>query len=145
MKSLNDLVTSAPMSRYFLGFDTLLNDMARRFDEPANSSYPPINVVKMKDGSSRIEIAVAGFAKEDIDVVLEGDRLTVGASKTVDEAVDEGELYLSRGISSRSWKHTWRLSSNTEVNSVSLKDGILRIVLIQVVPEELKPRRLTIL
>jgi len=119
-----------------------LEDMFRRLDAFSDngSSYPPYNIIKLDDSSQQLQIALAGFLREDIEVAVEQGVLQVSVQKSFET---EGE-YVHRGIAQRTFARNWQLSENTTVEDVSYTDGLLRITLTKQVPEEQQRKVLTI-
>ena len=95
------------------------------------SNYPPYNLVTINNVESRLEIALAGFKKEDVKVYTEYGKLSVEGSK---EKQEDGEYY-HQGLAQRSFTRTWTLTDETEVKDVKFEDGLLTIVLKKIVPE----------
>lgn len=130
---------TASLNRALVGFDRLFDTFESRFANQLSSNYPPHNVVKTDDTHYQIEIAVAGFKKEEINVEIEQDMLTVrGESETSTES--SSRQYLHRGLSSRSFVRSWQLAEHMIVNGAEIKDGVLTISLEYVIPEEKKAR-----
>lgn len=127
--------------KFFVGFDTHLEATRKATENLKNQkSYPPYNIKTVGDNSYIIEIAVAGFSRSDIDVELWNKTLTVtGKSAEADDSV-----YLYRGLASRAFTRTFTIADNVKVNEIKLNDGMLRIYLDHVIPEEFKPRKLEI-
>ena len=128
---------------YSIGFDRMFD---RLFDEAytANPSYPPYNIVKVDDTNYAIQIAIAGFGKNDIEIESKENALII---KTVDkkesEVVDETE-YLHKGISNRAFTRSFRLSDDVVVKGATFENGLLNIELERIIPEEKKPRTIKI-
>jgi len=120
-------------NRWAIGFDPLL-DTFSRVSNAKSSGYPPYNILK-KDDSYVLEIAVAGFVKEDIKISVQELTLTVEGVKL--PSVDE---YVHRGIANREFKQDFVLAEYVVVNGAEMKDGMLRITLEQELPEELQPK-----
>ena len=119
-----------------------MEEMFKRLDTFADngSSYPPYNIVRLDDDSQQLQIALAGFLKEDIEVAVAKSVLSVSVSKSYET---DGE-YVHRGIAQRSFSRNWELSDDTKVKDVTFIDGLLRITLMQEIPEEQKRRILPI-
>ena len=96
------------------------------------TSYPPYNLVQLSNVESRLEIALAGFKKEEINVYTEYGKLFVDGKK---DDKEEQTSYVHRGLAQRSFTRSWTLSDETEVRSVVFEDGLLSITLGKVVPE----------
>ena len=133
-----------------VGFDRLFDEM---FTNPVNisaSGYPPYNVARVtnKETESQtyeITLAVAGFTEDDIDITVEDKHLKVeGKSAVLAEDVNSTVEYIHKGIAERNFTRTFRLAEHVEVQTATLKDGILKIVLFLNVPEEAKPKKIKI-
>ena len=131
-----------------VGFDRLLSTL-NEFDTLLGEgkppkTYPPYNVVKYADDRYKIEIAVAGFTRDELDVSLEENKLTVTGSATeTPEAFAERE-YIHKGIGKRSFTHVFTLAETVVVEGADIVDGLLNIDLRNVIPEEKKPRKIEI-
>jgi molecular chaperone IbpA len=130
-----------PLFRTSIGFDRLPSLLSHtlQMDESA-ASYPPYNIDKCGEDEYRIVMAVAGFGKDDIEIVSEQNKLTIrGNTKEREE-----KNYLHRGIAARSFRRQFDLADFVKVNSAELKDGLLVISLRRELPEEMKPRKIEI-
>ena len=127
--------------RQTIGFDQMFEQLNRQFAGSKSDNYPPHNVVKLDDTHYVIEVAVAGFAEDEIDVELKENVLTVRGEQVKRE--DEVE-YLHKGISARNFVRTFPLAEHIEVRGATVKNGILAIALEQLVPEEDKPKKIAI-
>lgn len=110
------------------------------------SHYPPFNIKKAKSNKFVIEIAVAGFDKNDIDIEVENSLLTVKGTlkKQPEETPSEEETFLHKGISSRDWVRTFQLSDTMEVKGADVINGLLIINIDNNIPEKQKPRKIEI-
>ena len=129
----------APLYRSSIGFDhfpRLLSHALERED----SGYPPYNIEKCGDDHYRIVMALAGFGTEDVDVVVEQNRLTVRGQKPE----TDNKTYLHRGIAARPFLRQFDLADYVQVTAATMGDGLLVIDLKRELPEELKPRRIPI-
>ena len=124
----------------FLGFDHIL-DQLDNIHQHAKDTYPPHNVVKDEEMKYTLEIAVAGFKQEHIDIEVKDHILTISGERPQRR---EQNSYVHKGISARNWKKSFRLSEYTEVSGADLVDGILTVKLEVVLPEEKLPRKITI-
>ena len=125
----------------FVGFDNIFNELERLVDGTAptrNTSFPPHNIIKLDDNKYVVEMAVAGFGQDEVDVELQDGTLIVKGEKKDQAEVD----YLYRGIATRSFTKSIRLSDTIEVRGAQFKDGILKIGLENVIPEHKKPRKI---
>jgi molecular chaperone IbpA len=127
--------------RQTIGFDNLFDQLNRQFASSKADNYPPHNVVKLDDTHYVIEVAVAGFAEDEIDVELKENVLTVKGEQAKKE--DEVE-YLHKGISARNFTRTFPLAEHIEVRGATVKNGILAIALEQLIPEEEKAKKIAI-
>ena len=120
--------------QFFLGFN---EQVARWQNLNKKSAFPPYNLVKEDEDKQRIELAVAGYSKEDIDISVKVDLLTIKGYKK--EEYEEGE-FIHQGIAGREWKQEFVLGEWISVKEATLKDGLLTIRLEREMPEELKPK-----
>jgi molecular chaperone IbpA len=128
----------ANISRALVGFDQIFNQRVQQ----TNSNYPPHNIVKYSDKDYAIEIAVAGFSKEEIAIEVDQDQLIVRGMQG--EVVNESKEYLHRGLASRDFEQSWTLAEYMEVKDAEVKDGMLIIKIERIVPDSLKPRAIKI-
>ena len=120
-----------------------LEDMFRRLDafqDSTATNYPPYNIVKVDDVTQRLEIALAGFSREEIEVAVERNILTVSTNQ---KEVD-GREYTHKGLARRTFARNWQLSDDTVVENVTYVDGLLSIDLRKEIPEEQKRKLLPI-
>jgi molecular chaperone IbpA len=128
-----------PLYHSTVGFDRLPMMLAQALSRD-EGGYPPYNIEKSGDDSYRIAIALAGFSKEDVEILTENNRLTVrGANKDKD-----GKVYLHQGIAQRSFQRTFDLADYIVVAGASMQNGLLLIELKRELPEALKPRTIPI-
>jgi molecular chaperone IbpA len=115
-----------------------LDEWFKRFDTAfeTHTNYPPYNLVKESSVDFRLEIALAGYKREDIEVTTEWNKLFVEAKKTGDTC-DE---YLHQGLAKRAFTRTWTLSDDVVVGDVSYVDGLLTVKLNRVIPEHQKKK-----
>ena len=128
--------------RNFIGVDRLMDRMASNLSTPNDQGYPPYNVVKLDDNNFVIELAVAGFGKDSINLTVQDSVLSIEGSQETND--DDEANYLHKGISSRKFRRTFNLSDYVEVKDATVKDGILEVTLERHVPEELKPREIPV-
>lgn len=122
----------------FVGFDHLFDELDRAVKQ-ANDHYPPHNIVKVGEGDYLIEIAVAGFSKEDLNIEVKDRSLMITGDHK-----NRGREYIHRGISTKKFNRTFRLSEYVKVSGADLVDGILSVNLKVVIPEEMRPRQIPI-
>jgi len=98
-------------------------------------NYPPYNLVQVSNVESRLELALAGFKKKEVNVYTQDGKLFVEGQK---EDKETGTDYIHRGVAQRSFTRAWTLSDETEVRSVSFEDGLLSVTLGRIVPDHHK-------
>jgi molecular chaperone IbpA len=128
-------------TRATVGFDRIFDEMDRVFQNSKTTAYPPYNIIKADENTYLIEIAVAGFDEQDFDIELHKGMLTVRADVT---ASDVETNYIHKGIAARNFERKFTLAETVEVDSVSLHQGMLTIRLVNIVPEELQPKKIAI-
>ena len=124
----------------FLGFDHIF-DQLENIHQHSKDTYPPHNVIKDEEMKYTLEMAVAGFKQEHIDIEVKDHILTISGDRPQRR---EQSAYVHKGISARNWKKSFRLSEYTEVTGADLVDGILTVSLEVVLPAEKLPRKITI-
>ena len=117
------------INRNSIGLDDYLN---RFWDDTTSSNYPPYNLVQLSNVESRLEIALAGFKKDEVSVYTEFGKLSVEGKK--EESKNDGE-FVHKGLAQRSFTRQWTLADDTEVRSVSFNDGLLVVELGKIVPD----------
>jgi len=127
------------VNTYSIGFDRMFDNL---MNVPTASTYPPYNIVKNEDDKFTLEIAVAGFSKDEIEIEFKENILKI-ESKSRPEGDDEKE-YLYKGISNKRFIKSFTLSDDVVVNGADMKDGILKIDMERIIPEEKKPRLIEI-
>ena len=130
------------MSKYYLtdpfaALDKMFADSATK------PSYPPYNIIKLGDNDYVLEFAVAGFKKDNININVEKSVLSIKGEKK-DHEFAEGDGYLHKGIAGRKFSRSFALPEYVEVSNAWMEDGILHIGLTKNVPEEQKPKQITI-
>jgi molecular chaperone IbpA len=129
------------LTPYAVGFDRVFDQLQNYAEHNATSTgFPPYNIRKGGDYTFIIEMALAGFSKEDIEVEVEDGLLTVRSIKENDE--NDSNIY--RGISYRKFNRKFTLADDIVVNDASLENGMLKIDLERIVPDEKKSRKITI-
>ena len=139
--------------RFFVGFDKVAEKMATIADQTAKlaSNYPPYNLKKIDENKYTIEIAVAGFARQDLEIELDDDKLIVKGNVHQGEEAEKdskGEWtwpqVLYQGLAQRPFTRTFSLADNVEIRGASLINGILKIALEAIIPEHKKPKKIDI-
>jgi molecular chaperone IbpA len=126
---------------FAIGFDRTFQ-LLERASAPSNNNYPPYNIVKHDAENFSIEMAVAGFGKDDILITKEKEILSIVGG--VRDAEPDDMEYIHRGLASRSFKRTFTLADDIKVESSELLDGILFVYLKREIPEEDKPQEIKI-
>lgn len=128
MNNLTRWETYNPVS---IGFEDMWKTLDALASNP-QSNYPPYNIIKLDDERQQLQLALAGFLKEDILVAVERNVLNISVSKSYET---EGD-YVHRGIAQRTFSRNWQLSADTIIDEVTYIDGLLRVTLKRVTPEE---------
>ena len=122
----------------FVGFDTLFDELDR-VSRSSAETFPPHNILKTDDNKFLIELAVAGFNENELDIELKERTLTVRGSHK-----DRGREYIHKGISTKKFERKFRLSEYVEVTGAEYQDGMLAVQLEVIVPENKQPRKIDI-
>ena len=133
----------APFRRSTVGFDRLFHMLENSSAGQAQENYPPFDLIKLGDNDYRIELAVAGFKPDEIDITAQQNVLVVSGKKR-DESESKGSDYIYRGIATRSFERRFALADHIQVRGADLKDGLLSIELVREIPEAMKPRKISI-
>lgn len=134
-----DQITGDPL---LIGFNRIFDDVFGTLQNINRSTYPLYNMIKHDENSYEIQMAVAGFERDELDVSINGSHLIVKGNKNVD---DSGVNYIYKSIAHRSFTREWTLSETVVVENVSLKDGMLIIKLKNIIPEQKQPKSIPIL
>ena len=129
----------APYRRSSIGFDRLF-DMMENDAGPSQENYPPFDLIQLDENQYRIDLAVAGFKGEEIDITAHQNVLIV-AGKKRDE---DHSNFIHRGIATRSFERRFTLADHIKVTSADLKDGLLSVELMREIPEAMKPKKINI-
>ena len=129
--------------KFFVGFDDTVNRMQKLHDDITKNipNYPPYNIRKTGDNTYSIEMAVAGFGQSEIDVEIDGGKLVIRGNVSND---NEGGDYLFKGIAARAFTRSFALDDQIEVKDAELFNGMLKIVLERLIPEEKKPKKVVV-
>lgn len=136
--TITNTLNTFPRS-FAVGFDSIFERLESQMNK---TTYPPHNIVKHGEEMFEIALAVAGFSDKDLNVQQDGDQLII-ESDGVD--LNGDKEYLHKGIGTRSFNKKFTLADHIKVEQVALSDGILSIMLKREVPEEMKPKKFTIL
>jgi molecular chaperone IbpA len=124
-----------------VGFDEILKRLASASENfPKITTYPPYNIRKVDENKYVIEIAVAGFGKQDLEIELQDGTLVVKGSVESKDTTD----YLFKGIADRAFTRSFTLADTVEVKNADLINGMLKIFLERFIPEEKKPKKINI-
>ena len=129
--------------RFFVGFDDQFNRIAKMHDDLTKNipNYPPYNIKKTGDNTYVIEIAVAGFARQDIEIELDGGNMVIKGSAKNEE---EENSFLYRGIANRNFTRTFALEDQIEIKDAEMFNGMLKVFLERIIPEHKKPKKIEI-
>ena len=125
-----------------VGFDTFF-DRLFDMDSTRDSGYPPYNIRKLNEVQYVIEVALAGFSKDDIEVEVTDGKLVIRSTEDK-EGESKNDSFVHKGIAKRAFSRSFTLSDDIIVKGADLKDGMLNIELEKVIPEEKKPRLIPI-
>ena len=131
--------------RFFVGADTIAKNLRANAEWLANNAaatYPPFNLKKTDENKYVIEMAVAGFAKQDIEITLENNKLLIKGKSQVDS--EPKTNYLHMGIASRAFTRQFTLADNVVINNAHLINGMLKVWLENIIPEDKKPKKIEI-
>ena len=128
--------------RATIGFDRLFNELERGFaNSPNGNGYPPYNIAQINEDEYMISLAVAGFSMDNLEITKDADQLKVeGTAPKGDDEVN----YLHKGIGGRNFRREFTLADHVEVVGATLELGMLNVHLKREIPEELKPKKITI-
>ena len=121
------------ITRNSIGMDEYFNRLFNLHETTSN--YPPYNLVQISSVDSRLELALAGFAKKEVLVYTQDGKLFIEGQK---EDKETESTYIHKGLAQRSFTRTWTLADDTEVTSVNFEDGLLTVILGRIVPESHK-------
>lgn len=135
--------TLKDFDKFFVGFDEQFERMSKLHDEVTKNvpNYPPFNIRKADENHYVIEMAVAGFGQNEIDIEIDGGKLIVKGNAT---STDEKDDFLFRGIANRAFTRAWAIGDQYEVKDAELFNGMLKIALERLIPEEKKPKKVPV-
>ena len=137
-------ISFGPLAHTTLGFENFFRDVEKLLDmdvSKVTSSFPPHNIIKLDDSRYVVELAIAGFSKDEIEITTQDGTLTIKGEKK-DKELEM--TYLHRGIGARSFTKQLTIADTVEVKGAEFKDGILRVGLENIIPESKKPRKIEI-
>jgi molecular chaperone IbpA len=126
------------LNKALVGFDRIFDDMERRFANSVSNNYPPYNIARLEENLYEIELAVTGFAKDEISVTVEADTLIIAGQRSKDE--NPSTEFLHRGLAFRDFERTFTLADHMKIRSAEIKNGVLTIRIEREIPEEMKPK-----
>ena len=131
---------------FSVGFDSIFDEFDRMLEstERYSSNYPPYNIKRVNDNNYSIEVALAGYSKDDIEVELKDNTLTVRNNNKDKIINEEGNGVIHKGISTRQFERSFTISEDIKVKDAELKNGLLIIDLERIIPDEKKPRLIDI-
>lgn len=131
------------LDKFFVGFDDQFNRLARMHDDLTKNipNYPPYNIKKTGDNTYVVEMAVAGFAKQDIEIELADGKMVVRGNVQSDDTEDN---FVFRGIASRNFTRTFALEDQIEVQNAEMMNGMLKVFLERIIPEHKKPKKIEV-
>jgi len=133
----------APYRRSTVGFDRLFDMLENGGVGSGGENYPPFDLRKTGENDYQIDLAVAGFKPEEIDITAQQNVLVVSGRKR-DETEEKGTDYIYRGIATRSFERRFALADHIQVKGADLKDGLLSVELVREIPEAMKPKKINI-
>ncbi len=135
---------SKSLDPFSVGFDDVLNQIRDISETVAKASpgYPPYNIKQVKDNKYVIEMAVAGFAKTDIEVTLEGNKLVIKGS-TIDSS-DDADSYIYKGIANRNFNRAFTLADKVEIKDAEIANGMLKVWLENMVKVQDAVKKITV-
>jgi molecular chaperone IbpA len=133
----------APFRRSTVGFDRLFDMLENGGVGNGGENYPPFDLRKTGENDYQIDLAVAGFKPEEIDITAQQNVLIVSGRKK-EESEEKGADYIYRGIANRSFERRFALADHIQVKGADLKDGLLSIDLHREIPEAMKPRKISV-
>lgn len=125
---------------FFIGFNGMVDRLNSVHTMASHQSYPPYNIVKVEDDVFRVDLALAGFDKKDVDVTVDNGTLVIKGEVATEES---GEA-VHRGIAARKFTRTFALGEYMEVTNAELKNGLLSVTVEKIVPEDKKPKTIKI-
>lgn len=137
-------ISFGPLNHSTLGFDRFFDEVEKLMSvdtRAVTSSFPPHNIIKLDDTHYLVELAVAGFSKDEIEISVDAGNLVIKGEKKEKES---NVQYLHRGIGTRSFTKSLTIADTVEVRGAEFNDGILKIGLENIIPESKKPRKIEI-
>ena len=130
----------APYRRSTFGFDRFFDLLENSGLGQGSEAYPPFDLIQVDNNHYRINLAVAGFTRDEIDITAQQNQLIVSGKKSEDDKID----YIHRGIANRQFERRFGLADFIKVTDAAFKDGLLSIDLVREIPEAMRPRKISI-
>jgi len=131
--------TLSKFDPFSIGFDSITKKMEEMLKPMSNASYPPYNIVKVDDNKYLIEMAVAGFGKNNLEIEIDNGTMKITGSIESDES-----NYLFKGIADRAFTRTFALADTVEVKDAQMVNGLLKVFLENMIPDSKKPKKVDI-
>jgi len=130
------------LDKFFVGFDDQFNRIAKMHDDLTKNipNYPPYNIKKTGDNTYVIELAVAGFAKQDIEIELADNKMVIKGNVQNEDS----DSFLWKGIATRNFTRTFALEDQIEVKDAEMFNGMLKVFLERIIPEHKKPKKIEV-
>lgn len=135
------------INTFSIGFDRMFDSLTSASGYTQQTNYPPYNIIKKSETEFLIEVAIAGFSKDNVEVRMSENRLNISSidsSTGLKTSEMDSTEYLHKGISARSFKRAFTLSDDVVVKDANMENGILSIAMERVIPEDKKPRTIKI-
>ena len=136
------------LDKFFVGFDDTFNRLAKFDDDVTKNipNYPPYNIKKVDDNKYVIELAVAGFSKQELELEISDGVLTIKGHSNIDSLTADGvnQTFLYKGISDRAFTRKFTLADTVEIKNAEYLNGMLKIFLERIIPEHKKPKKIEI-
>ena len=131
------------MDKFLVGFDDQFSRIAKIHEDMTKNipNYPPYNIKKTGDNTYVIEIAVAGFAKQDIEIELADSKMIIKGNVQNNDSDDN---FLFKGIANRAFTRTFVLDEQVEVQDAAMMNGMLKVFLERIIPEHKKPKKIEV-
>jgi molecular chaperone IbpA len=129
--------------KFYVGFDDQFNRLSKIHDDLTKNipNYPPYNIKKVGDNTYVVEIAVAGFARQDIEIELANNTMVIKGNTSTDE---DDNNFLFKGIANRNFTRSFTLDEQIEVKDAEMLNGMLKVFLERIIPEHKKPKKIEV-
>ena len=137
-KAIADVFNRSALDPHFVGFDSLFDRLNSHYQLHTTANFPPYNIRKLEENKWQVELALAGYAKKDLEISTVEGNLVVKTKDSDSSSVDEQLIH--RGISQRKFTRTFAMADDSVVNRAKMDNGMLYIEVERIVPEEKKPK-----